>query len=482
MSRAGEFGIVVTYQADNYTATVRTSAGRTLTGVPRLRSSPGEIAPLAPGTPVLLNFDYGAPFILGVLSAPLGNDPADNKFSLTDTEGFGGQGLNKTALDTGSDYRNAQEPSDVVPGDWVQLGSNGNSIGVLAGGVNVMRSTPLAQIRTHLINDLVEIISRNFRHITDMGEFTVQNNDGRINMRFRGGSDQRSEAGPDEENWTIKFDLGAEGDLLNFELCTPEGQTLFRFHVDSEGKCEIFGINGVAIHSGNLTGGTAVETVTGNKRQSFLGNHETEVSGTQKHTVRGGVETNVLGDHTLSAGNDVRTQALRDYGLSAGRNMYVAVQGNDTGESLIFDIASGNYFVNIGGVNSPNPKSGFTMKTFAGDMNHESTAGGNFNITSLLGILQSKTRKAVLSTNNIPDSVILGGSALTSHIVKYEQLEQHLMLLYQLLDTHVHVEQGTATAGPFPVVGVSGMPVVPFSSVLNSLIITLKSLTTGVAL
>ncbi len=482
MAPRGERATVISYQSDRYTATVRTDRGRTLTGVARMRSSPGEIVPLEAGSEVLLNFDYGQPIILGVLATPSSGVDAGRKFSVTDTEGFGGQGLNKTSLSDGADYRNAQEPDDLAPGDWVQMGPDGNAMGVLTGGVNVIRSNALSQIRTHFINDLVEIISRNFRHISDMGEFTVQNNDGRINMRFRGASDQRTEAGPDEEKWTIKFDLGAEGDLLNFELCTPQGQTLFRLHVDSDGACEIFGINGVAIHSGAQQSGVSTETVTGSKEINIEGNTTSSVGGDKTESVNGSVRTNVLNDHQVLAGNDVQTQALRDMGISAGRNMYVGVQGNITGDdALTFDIESGDWIVDIGGPLSANPASGHTLRTFAGSINYESLAGGNFNISSLLGEYKSRTRKATVSTFNLPDSVVLGGEALTSHLVKYEQLEQHLMLLYQLLDTHIHIEQGTATAGVFPVVGVSGPPVVPFSPMLNPLILTLKSLTSGVA-
>jgi len=477
----GEFATVLSYQADRYTATVRTENGRTLTGIPRLRTSPGEIAALVPGTEVLLSFEYGRPLILGVMP-PTGGLSDETKFSLTDTEGFGGQGLNKTELGSGGEFRGPAEPDDAMPGDWAQMGPEGNLISVLAGGVNVMRSSGLSQVRTHLLNDLVEIISRNYRHVTDMGEFTVQNNEGRINMRFRGGTDQRTEAGENDNNWTIKFDMGAEGDLLNWEFTTPQGQTLFRFRVDSDGQCEIFGINGVAIHSGALNGGVSSEVTTGSREVAIGGDQKLKIDGTQTQTIRGSSTTDVLQNHAVSAGNDVLQNALRDLGIGAGRNLTMTVQGDPDADSVIFDIESGNWLVDIAGPTSPNPKSGHTLRTFAGDVNTESLAGGNFNFTSLLGDFFSQTKKAVFSTNTLPDSVVLGGRALTSHLVKYEQLEQHLMLLYQLLDRHIHLETGTSVAGVFPVSGVSGPPVVPFSSVLNPLIMTFKSLTSGVSL
>ncbi len=480
--KRGELGTVIDYQSDTYTATVRTNRGRTLTGVPRMRSSPGDIASLTPGTEVLLNYDYGAPFIMGILASPAGKQQDGTRFSVTDVEGYGGQGLNKNENTAVGNYRLAAEPDDTMPGDWVHVGDEGNSIGVLSGGVNVIKSGALSQVRTHLLNDLVEVICRNYRHISDMGEFTVQNNNGRIGMRFRGGSDQQTEAGPDEENWTIKFDLGAEGDMLNFELCTPLGQTIFKLHVDADGRCELYGLNGVSINSGQQNGGTSSEENTGNKIRTVGENQTTTIGGTETKTVGNNAKTTVYNDIETSAGNDVRTQALRDHALSAGRNMFVAVQGSLLGDAMVFDIATGNWVVNIGSATSLNPLSGFEMNTFAGDMAFNSTAGGNFTLKSLLGNFETTTKKAVVSTNMIPDSVILGGPVLSSHLVKFEELQSLLLMLFSILDTHVHLENGTAVAAGIPVLGATGTPVVPFSPMLTPLVALLRSITSGVAL
>jgi hypothetical protein len=479
--RRGEFATVISYQADTYTANVRTENGRPLTGVPRLRTSPGDVTALEPGTEVLITHEYGEPLILGIVSIP-GKTVSAARFSATDVQGFGGQGLNKSQTLTEGNYRQPAEPDDIAPGDWAHVGSDGNLVAVLGGGVNVLKSSALAQIRTHLINDLVEVISRNYRHVSDMGEFTIQNNDGRINMRFRGGTDQRSEAGPDEENWTVKFDLGSEGDMLNLELCTPLGQTLFKFHVNADGQCEIYGINGVSINSGSQSGTPSVEQSTGSKRREIGGDQTVVIQGDKRTTVGGNESTETSADHTVSAGNDLRNQALRDLALGCGRNMYVQATGDGLNDALTFDIEHGSWVVDIGGPTSLNPLSGFSMKTFSGDMTFESTLGGNFKVTTLLGNLETSTLKTIINTNFMPDSVILGGNVLASHIVKYEQLEQHLRLLYQLLDTHIHIESGTSVAAGIPVTGTSGPPVLPISPILSPTLLTFKSLTTGVSL
>jgi len=478
-ARSGEYGTVISYNADTYTSTVHTRRGA-MTGVPRLRSTPGQISALEPGTEVLVSYEFGDPIILGIVTRL--NNQASNTtpFSVADVGGFGGEGQNKDLLGTGGNYRLPSEPTSCMPGDWVQTCADGNMIGVLAGGMNVVRSGAFSQIRTHLLNDLVEIISRNYRHVTDMGEFTIKNNDGRINMSFRGGSDQKTEAGSDEENWSIKFDLGSEGDMLNLELCTPKGQTLFRFHVDADGQCEIYGINGVSINSGSAANGVSSEESTGNKAKKIQGSQTTVISGSDTLNVGGNAKTSVTGDYAVNAGNDLSSNAVRDYGISAGRGLFVAVQGSTLGDAVVFDIDSGDWVVDIGGPTSLNPTSGYKMTTWAGNMEFLSMAAGNFEVTSLLGQLKARTLKTILSTNNLPDSVVLGGDSITGHIVKFEQLQAHLLHLYGLLDLHTHPITGTA--GPFPVVGNALPPLVPFTPQLSAEIINMRSVTSGVAL
>jgi len=481
-AKHGETGTVVAYFCDTYMATVLTSTGRTVT-LPRMRSSPGDVAHLEVGTEVLINNDYGAPFIMGILTHPAGVPSDGANHSITGIEGVGGNGLNQASTQTPGNYRLRAEPKDLIPGDWAHVGPDGNSVGVLAGGVNVMRSSSLSQFRTHQVDDTTEIISRNHRHITDMGFSETHNDNGSINYTFRGASDQRTESGPDEERWTIKLDMGAIGDVFNFELCTPQNQTLFKFHVNSDGQCEIFGLNGVSINSGSQNGGTSAEENTGDKVSSVGGNKTTTITGNSTETVKGSAGNHAYVDHETTAGNDIRSQALRDHAMSAGRHMYVSVQGSPIpGDAMVYDITSGNWVVKIGGPLSPDPLSAFDMQTYAGDMKFSSLLGGNFSVTSPLGVLESNTRQAVLSTNMLPDSVILGGNVLTSHLVKYEELALHLQELYSYFDTHIHTA-GPMTAAGIPVVGTTLTPVVTLATVgLPARTTLFKSITTGVTL
>lgn len=476
--RRGEFGTVIAYYADRYTATVRTERGRTLTGVGRMRSSPGELAPLPPGTEVLISYEYGTPIIMGVHAIPAGANDLTQSFNVSETSGFGGEGANRSTVTTNGNYRMAREPQDTMPGDWGHIGEEGNLFAILAGGTNVMKSSTLAQIRTHLINDLVEIISRNYRHITDMGEFTIQNNEGRINMSFRGASDQQAEAGPDEEKWTMKMDLGSEGDLFNFELCTPLGQTLFKFHVDSEGGVELFGVNGVALTSGSRTGGSNAQETTGDQRNAVGGNRTDVVTGSDLREVGTNQTTNVASDQETNIGNDYRLQALRDLTMGSGRNASIVVQGGEGDTALMFDIEDGNWVVDVGSALSQT--SGIYFKTFKGDMKFETQAGGNFEWESRLGNLKTTTSSAKFITGQ-PNSIVLGGESLASNLVKFQELQSLLLSLFTKLDTHTHLAGAMVAAGTMPVTGLTAPPTVPIGSPLVGDIILLKSIVAGVS-
>ena len=462
---SGAQGTVTDYRADTYTATVATADGRVIPGVGRMRSHPGDIAALPVGTEVLISWDWGFPIIVGIFPLPSGKNKGTATVSATDISGVGGQGENQSILPEGN-YRNPGEPTDFIPGDIGTVGPEGNILAALTGGVNMLKSSPLSQIRTHLVNDLVEIISRNYRHITDMGESTITNENGRVNWCFRGGTDQRSETSGTEEKWTIRMDMGAVGDIFNLEFTTPKGQTLFKFHVDASGHCEIFGVNGVNISSGSRFDGGHSEEHSGNSTTAINGSKSTSVGGAQQSAIAGNATQDVGGDLTQTVGNDWGVQALRDMVISAGRQMIVSAQGSliPGGTALTFDIENGDWVVDIGAPTSP--LSAFKMTTFKGDISHECTAAGDITNTTLLGNISNTSRAFKADTLGIPDSVVLGGAVLTSHLVKWEELYAYLSALHVALDTHVH--------------GPPGSPPSPIGAPLTGLLLGLKSLTTGV--
>lgn len=461
--QSAELATVVSVDSQRMAYTVRTMRGRALPGIGRIRYSQADLALLPVGATVVVRYDLGQPFIDGVIDIPA--SPAGSPgIPATGVAGFGTQ---TTDFQTGS-FRGPAEPSDLMPGDNIMGNASGARVGVMEGGVGILRGSAAAQIRAFLLNDLVEIISRNFRHVTDMGVSEIKNTDGRINMSFRGASDQTNEAGADEENWTIRFDLGAEGDMLNFELCTPQGQTLFRFHVDSNGRCEIFGADGVVTQSGNRNGEAHVTEQGGDSEDIVHGDRTVDTDGNVTETTQGSHTHTVDGALTVAVGSDHAIGAVRDVGVSAGRGLTLTGAGDKLGGVAVNMTApGGNFETTVGQLAFPTPK--YSLTTYKGNIEFKSQLGGHFMVDTLLGDLKTNTRKVLLNTLT-PDSVILGGNALASHVVKYEQFKALIDTVAKLFDTHIH---------PTPT-GPSGAPMVPMSSVIGALVVLCKSLRVGV--
>ncbi len=464
--KSGEHATVIAFDSNTFSSTIRTERGAVKKGVPCLRSSPGELAPLPVGTEVLVSYEYGLPIIMGCLSLPSTNNENTPTHSVSDVDGYGGQGLNKSNLPEGN-YRRPGEPTDLIPGDWAKVGADGNSFALLGGGTTLVKAGPLSQMRFHQINDLVELLSRNFRHITDMGEFNVTNDDGRINMSFRGASDQRNEAGPDEEHWTIRMDAGAVGDIFNLEFTTTKGQTLFKFHVDASGHCEIFGVNGVNIASGSRNSGTHTEEHSGDSTSSVGGNRSTTVQGTETRAYGNTVTETIGGNYESTINNDLRQVAIRDMSLSAGRTMFLNVLGSaiPVSPAATFDIQNGSWEINLGQPLSIPFTSGFNLTAHNSDIKHKIIGPGDIINETRLGRVIDTSLAHFIDTSSIPNSIVLGGSTpIGENIVKWQSLVLYLQALHAALNTHVHPITGTATAGPFPVVGVTTPPLPIFDA------------------
>lgn len=459
---SAELAQIVSVDSARMAYVVRTLRGRSLTGVPRLRNSPSDLTLLPVGTTVKVSFDLGFPYIDGVIDMPA-YAPDDAGIPVTGVDGYSNP---TTDFSTGS-FRGPGEPSDLLGGDTVFGNKAGARMGVLEGGTAILAGSGVAQVRAHALNDLVEVISRNYRHVTDMGVTEVKNADGRINWSFRGASDQTNEAGADEENWTIRWDLGSEGDLLNFELTTPEGQTLFRLHVDGNGRAEIFGLDGVVIQSGSQNDEPHVSEHGGDSTDIVHGSRTVRTGGDVTETVEGTQAVTVDGNQNTVIGGDSSTAAVRDVGVSAGRNTNRTTAGARNGSvALRESVLGGDYAVAVGQEAYPSP--GYTLETLKGHIEFISRLGGDYRVNTPLGNVKTRSRKVTMSTS-APDSVVLGGDALAAHAAKFEQLEIFLKALLRWLDSHAH-PPGAPVGGP---------PTVPSSAVLSALIAPIKSQRVG---
>lgn len=453
---------VVAVDATRYTYHVRTLGGSNLT-VPRKRHTQDDLSLLAVGATVIVRFDIGLPYIDGVLDVPSATETGPG-IPTTGVDGFGGF----TDSYQAGGYRGAGEPTDTLPGDTLWGNKDGVRLGALTGGVALMMASALSQIRFHQLNDLVELFSRNYKHVSDMGFTKIENKNGKINLSFRGASEQAGEAGSDEENWTIRLDLGSEGDLFRFELTTPQGQTLFSMHVDGDGRCSIFGADGVILQSGNRNGEPHETEQGGDSIDTVHGNRTVVTGGEEAQTVQGSATRTIDGNDTRMCGNDVVDAAARDYGLSSGRNMTVTAAGDKRGNNAFsLNLPGGGYKALVGSPTYTSPA--YDVETYGGKVRFSSRLGGNIEFETLRGQLKGKANKVIFDTSSV-DSCILGGTTLRSHVAKYEQLESLVRAMFQHFDTHTH---------PTPS-GASGAPVVPMTTILMQLLLACKSQRVGV--
>lgn len=413
-------GTIANINPDTQTYTIAIATGDGIInqeGIGRITQSPGDTRILPVGTRVALSTEFGEMFIVGVIPYTGNRNNNENRINITGISGTGGEDPLYSGHTDAANYRTKNTPHDLGANDWAEVGDDGNAVAVLAGGVNVIRSSGMAQIRTHLINDLVEIISRNYRHLSDMGVSEIKNNNGQITWSFRGGSDQATETGSDQENWSIRMDLGAEGDLFRFELTQPDGGTNFKFHVNADGQLTVFTAQG----NDEFVGGDKNLKILGDRTTDIKENDEQYIRGNQTKNIYGVRNTTVSNTDTLNIGNDlivntqrhvVETIGGKHEEKIVGNNPLTAAPGDTARETIV---NNGSWLIDIG-----NPTTGatavalpgFKLNTFNGDIIQHVNINGNIDLKTLLGnaaletISGTATLKTSLGVANVDGTTI----------------------------------------------------------------------------
>lgn len=293
-----ELGDVVTYNSATHTSFVRTHSGRPLQDVPQIKGTATGYDHLTVGTTVVIFWGLGFPAILGCIDMVGQVQSALPSPTLTGVEGAGDNDPTQSTQGSHS-YKPPGAPTDMMPGDWAQVGSLGNHVAVMEGGVTLMGS-PTAHVRSMGPSGTLQLVARRLQQFTDFGQLRIENDQGKTSLVLRAGSNQTTQTGQDEQHWTIRLDLGATGDVLDFRILEPEGKLLFRLHAGSDGRVQIYGDGGVDISSG--ANGTA------EMRHDIAGDHTTAVTGDVVHTIEGNATTTVDQSSTTSiAANATRS-------------------------------------------------------------------------------------------------------------------------------------------------------------------------------
>lgn len=396
-------GTVVGVDGRRHTYLVSTPMGSIT--MARILSTPGDTALLSEGTSVVVSSLNGRHYISGILPDEVRPDSEESPDRMSGVEGHGGE---DSAFDRnyGVNARATGTPIDLLPGDHALRSPDGAIIAAMRGPIAQMKASPLAWIRAFGDTDAIEIIAGLLRVVTWMGESRVINEGGKTSFIWRGGSDQTSQTGMGTERYPIRLDVGHTGDLIKLEVTTPEGQSLFRFHVDSQGHLEIFAAGGID----QTGGGTDVHQVRHD------GTRDTTITGDDTHRVDGAV-TQQFGAtlNTEVSGNDSR-----------------AVGGNQT------QFVNNDLDVSAGG-----------KLTMSGHDSVKLGSQGDIEIKTLTGKLHGFSSDVRL------------GPAPVSHATKYEELARALDQFKNdynqfkiRVATHVH----TPPTGPAPTLASSGVP------------------------
>lgn len=325
-SKQLELGVVVEYNPATHAAAIRTHSGRPLQGVPRIKAGPGDFDHLSVGTTVVITWGLGWPAILGVYDDVGATQAAIPAMSLTGVPGVGMDDPARPAS-AAAIYRPPSAPTDMGPGDWSRVGSMGQHVAVLEGGV-VLAGSPTAQLRSIGTTGTVQTIARRVQQVTDFGTLLIENDQGRTSMILRAGASQSSETGLDEQHWTIRLDLGASGDMVDFRIVEPEGRVLFRLHAGADGRVQVHGDGGVDVSSGSRGLGETRARSAGPSRVEIGGDDEREVSGSSRTSVGGSLETTVGRAVTSAVGGDATSLVGGDRTDGVGGDLAVVVGGD----------------------------------------------------------------------------------------------------------------------------------------------------------
>jgi hypothetical protein len=398
----------------------------------RIKAHPGDNIMLPNGTPVVVMHDLGLPYIFGVLpfETPAPDLDTENPFTVTDTEGYGGADPLLSG-NLGSNARGTNEPRDLMPGDFVGMGPDGASVAALGGQVAQLRGSPLAKIQALGADDLVQIISGVFRHITWMGESRIVNNDGKTSFIWRGGSDQLTETGPDEQRYTIHLDAGATGNMLDLRVTNREGQSLFRFHVDPTGKVSLFASGGLNQYAGDGDGATHPVRFQGTLRELVTKDHVQNIGANQDIEVGGNSSERAGGNKEFIAGQDLNVTCNRNATFSSSSERHTV----SNGWSLL---SSGDVTTEVQDqkIHSVKTTNGLAVTETQGGQFQVLTSGGSITLDHGEGGQTIVTGTA--------DSISLGDFA-DGHVTRWEELNLALtaitLQLNQmrvLLASHVH--------------------------------------------
>lgn len=370
-----ELADVVSYNANTHTTVLRTHTGRPLRDVPQIRAGYRDFTLFEIGQTVVVSWDLGFPAIVGVISIVGPPQEAIAATSLTSVEGVGDNNpLQPT--DGGNNYKPASAPNDMTAGDRAIVGDLGNALAVLMGGITQM-GAPTAMVRSLGAAGLLQTIAQRMISVSDFGQWSVENDQGRTSFILRAGANQSTQTGLDEQHWTIRLDLGASGDLFNFQITDPVGKSLFKMYVGADGRTQIYGDAGVDISSGPNGDNETLHDTAGDRTANVGGDDALAITGDRDVSVGGAVTENVTTDKTAAIGNDETRFVNKDQTINIGGKRTDIVVGGPAEDAkpginaIETHVVNGGWLIDIGNPDdgaSISAQAAFKLRTSLGNI------------------------------------------------------------------------------------------------------------------
>jgi hypothetical protein len=403
------------------------------------------------GQRVILKLGLGRPVITQIL--PMSVDVVSARSAVTVTPGSAPATRGSASGTAAPANYAARAPKDLLPGDFVQIGNQGQYAGVLDGGVALLHASPWSQVVCNQEEDTTVIAGRNLNLLTDFGNIRFTSDGGKFGFVLEGATDQLTEAA--ENNWAVQLRVGSESEgLADFRINDRKGTAVSRVVWQADGSLlrESKGIisenyPGIA----NYEYGSDLVVTVG-------GAHTLSVGADRTENFYGSLNTLVSQSRSMSVLQDRFDTINRDWNASVGRNMVLSISGDQAATpgavAAGWGITNGSWIVDVGFPGAGELGSALSAIEF-----NTYSAGGSITLSSALD-------KIILDTTTI-ESVLLGSSkgVASLHAVLWEPLQTFLEALVKWLDAHVH----PTGMGP------SGSPTPPSSSVLTSLVNPIQS-------
>lgn len=433
------------------------------------RGCGGEVSVPQSGQRVLLHYHNGRPLIVQLL--PIFHDVGLGQANTPRTAGVDIGNTVRTSPRGDADYR-GNMPGDLLEGDRIKVGPRGECVGVLAGSGAIFGASPFAQILAAAPpNEGLSVRARKLSMFTDFGNVIFDNVGGKTSFAFRGGSDQLLESSSARQNWTVRAEIGTEGNLGRYGFFDREGKVLNQTVIETSGG-ENREVAGPANH---IYRANVYSEVTDGLQEVIGENHAYSLDGSLTENIGGSVASKVSQNFDRSVKNDRFDGINRDWIASVGRTFSMDVSGDlqalpgAVGYQL--RVSNGSMLVDVGapGTELTAAESGFKltvypargnieMKTLLGDVSVLAPAGKiemtatqdikgtctNFDMAAAAGIKMSAIANAEVTAGgqaivNAPKALIAAANGVaTEPAVLWSELMKYLDALTQALDTHQH--------------------------------------------